>query len=98
MQTGKVANHPLAIRQLPIKRRSPVLLINLLPTGRMPPAKILIAAGLHELKIVAVGNQRAIDQEVLQKYFVSRLLIIESEIVVFGVRRLVAASRHEEKR
>src|ERR1700738_1150310 len=79
MQTGEVADHPLAISELPIKRRLPLLLINLLPTSRMPPAKILIATGVHELEIVAVCHQRAIDQKVLQKYFVPRLLVIESE-------------------
>src|ERR1700686_1223267 len=46
----------------------------------MPPAKILIAASLDELEILAVRNQRAIDQEVLQEHLVLWLLIIESEL------------------
>src|SRR6266849_5796318 len=57
----------------------------------MPPAKILIAAGVDEFEIVAIADRCAINQEVLQKNFVRRFLVVESEIVVFGVRRLVAA-------
>src|SRR5712692_268435 len=57
----------------------------------MPPAKILIAAGVDEFEIVTVADRRAINQKVLQKNFVRRFLVVESEIVVFGVRRLVAA-------
>src|SRR5712675_1122658 len=45
----------------------------------MPPAKILIASVLDEFQIVAVTNRSAIDQEVLQKDFVPRLLVIKSE-------------------
>ena len=57
----------------------------------MPPAKILIAAVVHKLQIVAVADRRAIDQEVLEKNLVLRLLVVECKVVVFGVRRLVAA-------
>src|SRR5258708_5132954 len=57
----------------------------------MPPAEVLITAGLDELEVVVIANRRAIDQKVLQENLVLRLLVIESEVVVSGARRLVAA-------
>src|SRR6266850_1726632 len=45
----------------------------------MPPAKVLITAGLDELEVVVITNRRAIDQKVLQENLVLRLLVIESE-------------------
>src|SRR5258706_14350032 len=57
----------------------------------MQQAKLMIPAGLHELKIITVRDQSAIDQKVLEENLVQRLLIVESELVVFGVRRPVAA-------
>src|SRR5436190_23779475 len=57
----------------------------------MPPAKITITTGLDEFKIVAIADRCAIDQEVFEEDFVLWFLVIESEVVIFGVRRLVAA-------
>src|SRR6266852_3331790 len=57
----------------------------------MPPAKIPIAFGVDEFEIVAIADGRAINLKVLQENFVLWLLVVESEVVVFGVRRLVAA-------
>src|SRR6266550_9502183 len=57
----------------------------------MPPTKIPIATGVDELKIVAIADGRAINLKVLEENFVLWFLVIESEVVIFGVRRLVAA-------
>src|SRR5882724_6744802 len=56
----------------------------------MPPAKIPVTRGVDELQVVTVADRRAIDQKVLEENFVLRLLVIESKVVFFGVRRLVA--------
>src|SRR5712692_6319528 len=45
----------------------------------MPPAKILIPAGIHEFEIIAAAYRRAVYQEVLQEDFVLGLFIVESE-------------------
>ena len=58
-----------------------MVLIYFFPTGRMPPAKILITAGVDEFKIVAIADRRAIDRKVLQENFVLRFLVIEGEII-----------------
>src|SRR5437879_506992 len=45
----------------------------------MPPAKIPIAAGVHELEIITVTDRRTIDHEIFEEDSVLRLLVIESE-------------------
>src|SRR6266849_3686400 len=57
----------------------------------MPPAKIPITTGVDEFKIVAIAHRGSIDLKVLQESLVLWFLVVESEVVVFGVRRLVAA-------
>ena len=91
MKPRKITNHPLAIMLLPIDRRLPILLLNFLPAGRVPPTKILITTGVNEFEILAVAYGRSIEKEVLQKDRMLWLLVIESEIITFGVRRPVAA-------
>src|SRR5258708_17250517 len=70
---------PLQIRGGP-----PFVLSHSFPPGGMPPAKILITAGVDEFKIVAIADRRAIDLKVLQENFVLWFLVVASEVVVFG--------------
>src|SRR5260370_33672007 len=81
METGKVANHPLGVVVFPIKRRAPLFLIDFLPASRMPPTKILIAAGIYEFAIVGVTHRSPIDQEVFKENLVLRLFVVEGEVV-----------------
>src|SRR5206468_10596122 len=70
---------PLAIMLFPIERRLPILLLDFLPTGGIPPAKILITAGVNKFEIVFIAHGSAVEQEVLQKDLMFRLLVIERE-------------------
>src|ERR1041385_2429816 len=94
MQAGKIPNHPLAVVWFPIQRRLPKFGVSLSPAGGMPPAKIAVAAVVHELKIIADTDQRAIDFKIFEPNLVLRPLVVPGELVVFGVRRLAATFTH----
>src|SRR5689334_19268231 len=77
MQTGKVANHPFVIVQLPIKRRAPLFAIDCFPAFGKPPVKVLIATVVDEFEKVAVADGSFVDQEVLDEDLVLRFLVVE---------------------
>src|SRR5467141_2480439 len=82
MQAGKVANHPLTLVQFPVEGRPPLLASDDFPAFGKPPTKVLITAGAHKLKKVAVAIQGAVNGEVLPEHLMRRLLVVESEIVI----------------
>src|SRR5256885_16677997 len=57
----------------------------------MPPAEIFVTTVVYELEILANAYGCTIDLKIFEPNFVLRPLVVPSEIVVFGVRRLGAA-------
>src|SRR5687767_810163 len=91
MKTLEVADHPCAVVKFPIHRTEPVVAIHYLPAFRKPPTKILVTVVAHKLEIFAICDETTIECVVLKENLVRRLFIVESEIVVFAMRRLDAA-------
>src|SRR5882672_8007198 len=82
MQTGKIANQPLAVVQFPVKWSAPRVAINNFPAFRKPPAKILVTTIAEKLQIVAVADQRAVEGVVLKENPVRGLFVVEGEVVI----------------
>src|SRR6185503_15036730 len=91
MQTGEVANHPLAVVQLPVKRRAPLLVIYCRPAFGEPPAEVLIAAVVDEFEKVAVADRGFVERVVPEEDLVRRLLVIKCEVVGTRSARVVIA-------
>src|SRR5580765_5050712 len=76
MQSSKIANHPFAVVLFPIQWRLPMLGVHFFPSSRVPPAKILVANGVDEFKIVADTDRRAIDRKIFEPDSVLRPFVV----------------------
>src|SRR5215470_9996787 len=63
MQAMKIADHPLTVPQLPVKRRPPLLPIHGLPAFAQPPTIIVVTAVVHEFEKLAVADRSAVNRE-----------------------------------
>src|SRR4051812_35059682 len=70
---------PLAIALLPVKGRVPRVRGELIPTIREPKLRVLVAAIVDELEILAISHAAGSKLERLQVNLVARLLVVERE-------------------
>src|SRR5579884_3011129 len=69
------------IMSLPIQRSLPALLQNSVPSIGQPQLGTAIAAILHELEILAVGNESVLQTKIAEQNFMMGQLVVETESV-----------------
>jgi len=79
MQAGKVANHPFAVLQFPVKRRAPLFAIDCFPAFGKPPAKVFVATLVDKFEKVAVADRGFVDREVMDENLVRWLFVVEGK-------------------
>src|SRR5882672_2660743 len=82
-QTGESEAEPVAISLLPVKRRSPFLVMDREPAKRQPELRAFVTAVFHELEIFPIRDESRGEFELFQNYAMPRPFVVESKILFF---------------
>src|SRR5579871_5667234 len=87
---------PPAIDKMPVDWRSGPVVLDPIPSLRMPIAKIFIAAAFDEFEVFRIGNQSGGNLVFVEIDLVTGELVVEAEFIPF-ITDLIDAGRHRHE-